>query len=63
MSDLAQNLKKSGFELHEYQKEGLNFLIKRDKDPITPGGILADEPGVGKTIQIISLILHLVHQV
>ena len=58
MSGLAQQLKNSGYKLHDYQKDGLDFLINRDIDPFTPGAILADEPGVGKTIQIISLILN-----
>lgn len=47
--------------LHSYQKQGLYWLIYREKPQSymggSGGGILADEMGLGKTIQIIALIL------
>ncbi|XP_043473066.1 lymphocyte-specific helicase-like [Leptopilina heterotoma] len=44
--------------LHDYQKDGLKWLIHLNKKGLN--GILADEMGLGKTIQIIALICHLV---
>ncbi|KAG8341120.1 Poly(ADP ribose) polymerase and DNA Ligase Zn finger region SNF2 family N terminal domain [Trypanosoma vivax] len=42
--------------LLRYQKEGLGWLVSQEKSPLK-GGILADEMGMGKTIQMISLFL------
>lgn len=39
-----------------FQKEGLNWLLKQEKSRYR-GGILADEMGMGKTIQTIALFL------
>ena len=48
------------FQLKDYQKDGLGWLIKREIDPPHGfhfrGGILADDMGLGKTIQVLSLI-------
>lgn len=49
---LAKNCK-----MHEYQMEGLNWLIKLHDHGIN--GILADEMGLGKTLQTISLLAYL----
>ncbi|KAH3663562.1 hypothetical protein OGAPHI_004963 [Ogataea philodendri] len=40
-----------------FQLEGLSWMIKQE-DSIYNGGILADEMGMGKTIQMISLMMH-----
>ncbi|GAW83872.1 DNA repair protein rhp16 [Plasmodium gonderi] len=44
------------FDLLEYQKEGVSWMINQERSSIK-GGILADEMGMGKTIQAITLIL------
>jgi len=42
--------------LHEYQKEGFNWIASLEKSGI--GGLLADDMGLGKTIQVITFLLH-----
>lgn len=44
-------------QMHPYQLEGLNFLVKLHDHGIN--GILADEMGLGKTLQTISLLAYL----
>ncbi|CAA9991305.1 DNA repair protein rhp16, putative [Plasmodium knowlesi strain H] len=44
------------FDLLEYQKEGVSWMINQEESSVK-GGILADEMGMGKTIQAITLIL------
>jgi len=48
--------------LWEHQEKGLEFLINRENDSIIPkikchGGMNCDEPGTGKTMQYLQLIL------
>eukprot|EP00930_Biecheleria_cincta_P033330 TRINITY_DN23096_c0_g1_i1.p1 TRINITY_DN23096_c0_g1~~TRINITY_DN23096_c0_g1_i1.p1 ORF type:complete len:1439 (-),score=300.93 TRINITY_DN23096_c0_g1_i1:174-4490(-) len=40
-----------------FQAEGLGWMLAREADDTTRGGILADEMGMGKTLQTISLLL------
>eukprot|EP00931_Biecheleriopsis_adriatica_P070732 TRINITY_DN4451_c0_g1_i1.p1 TRINITY_DN4451_c0_g1~~TRINITY_DN4451_c0_g1_i1.p1 ORF type:complete len:1343 (-),score=281.39 TRINITY_DN4451_c0_g1_i1:181-4209(-) len=40
-----------------FQAEGLGWMLAREADSTTRGGILADEMGMGKTLQTISLLL------
>ncbi|CAK9058095.1 unnamed protein product, partial [Durusdinium trenchii] len=40
-----------------FQAEGLGWMLEREADKSTRGGILADEMGMGKTLQTISLLL------
>lgn len=44
--------------LREYQKIGLDWLAKLYKKNLN--GILADEAGLGKTVQVIAFFAHLV---
>lgn len=44
-------------DLLPFQAEGLHWLLEREADQETRGGVLADEMGMGKTLQAISVIL------
>lgn len=44
-------------EMLPFQAEGLHWMLEREADSDTLGGVLADEMGMGKTLQSISLIL------
>lgn len=41
-----------------YQKEGLAWMVHQETSSSNRGGILADEMGMGKTIEAISLMLY-----
>lgn len=51
-------IQKSGLEPKTYQREGVEFCLRREetKNPIL-GGIIADEMGLGKTIVMMGLIV------
>ena len=55
ISTLETHLNKCDINLTDYQIEGVKWLISREFDR-NPGGILADDPGLGKTLQMLSLI-------
>jgi SNF2 family DNA or RNA helicase len=38
--------------LYKHQKEGVAWMLKREQSPVLKGGLLCDEPGMGKTIQV-----------
>eukprot|EP00929_Paragymnodinium_shiwhaense_P110400 TRINITY_DN7739_c0_g2_i1.p1 TRINITY_DN7739_c0_g2~~TRINITY_DN7739_c0_g2_i1.p1 ORF type:complete len:1202 (+),score=339.40 TRINITY_DN7739_c0_g2_i1:57-3662(+) len=44
-------------DLLPYQAEGLGWMLAREADPSTRGGVLADEMGMGKTLETIAYIL------
>jgi len=60
-------IQKSGLEPKSYQREGVEFCLRREKRctenitgddrPTILGGIIADEMGLGKTIVMMGLIL------
>ena len=44
--------------LYSYQRKALTWMIKREESrAIVQGGILADEQGLGKTVQMLALIV------
>ncbi|KAG0210473.1 DNA repair protein rad16 [Mortierella sp. GBA30] len=53
LADQPEGLK---LKLLPFQREGLGWMRKQENTPFK-GGILADEMGMGKTIQMISLLL------
>ena len=46
-----------GFTLRDYQVDGVNWMISREVNQSHAGGILADDPGLGKTIQTAALMV------
>ena len=48
-----------GIELHDYQEQGISWLIEAATTPGRQVRVIADDPGLGKTIQTLSLIRHL----
>ena len=38
--------------LYKHQQKGVDWLLKRERYKKFPGGLLCDEPGMGKTIQM-----------
>jgi len=54
-----RKMKKKGFELRKYQIGGVNWMIKQETTKEFSGGILADDPGLGKTIQTVALMVSL----
>jgi len=49
-------MKKKGYSLHDYQEKSVRWMLDREIIKKT-GGLLADVPGAGKTIQATSLLL------
>ena len=54
---LAQPAEITGAKLLPFQQEGFSWMIAQESNPSTKGGILADEMGMGKTLQTIALIV------
>jgi SNF2 family DNA or RNA helicase len=52
--DYEQHFKDCGYELYPHQLKGLKFMENKERNGT--GGILADDVGLGKTIQIIALL-------
>ena len=47
-----------GIELHDYQEQGISWLIEAATTPGRQVRVIADDPGLGKTIQTLGLIRH-----
>lgn len=50
-------MERQGYRLKPYQIEGVAWMASRERCVKHRGGILADDPGLGKTIQTIALLL------
>lgn len=50
-------MERGGFPLKRYQREGVEWMVSREHCVENRGGILADDPGLGKTIQTVALLL------
>ena len=55
MKNLEDHLQKHNIILTNYQIDGINWLLDQELSH-NSGGILADDPGLGKTLQMLSLI-------
>jgi SNF2 family DNA or RNA helicase len=55
LSTINKELEKGRFSLFDHQKKGIKWLLNIEKK--FGGGLLADEMGVGKTLQIISMMI------
>ena len=53
MAQVSKRLASIRKPLHDHQHDGVNWMLKLEQDG--SGGILADDPGVGKTLQALSL--------
>ena len=54
---LREDLSTIGYNLYNHQIEGIQWMLERELNPhYRNGGLLCDDPGLGKTIQTLSLI-------
>jgi len=58
LSEINAQLVKVGYNLYSHQEEGIRWMVDRERstDPFH-GGFLCDDPGLGKTLQTLALIL------
>lgn len=54
----AEQPKDLAVTLLNFQLEGLSWMVRQEEENKYKGGILADEMGMGKTIQMIALMMH-----
>lgn len=54
----AEQPKNMAVTLLNFQLEGLSWMVRQEEANEYKGGILADEMGMGKTIQMLSLMMH-----
>jgi SNF2 family DNA or RNA helicase len=56
--ELSAKLLKAGITLYDHQQEGVSWMMNREQDhTIIKGGCLSDDPGLGKTNQMLATIL------
>ena len=52
----SKKMSQNGYTLRKYQAEGVKWMIEQEFNSGNHGGILADDPGLGKTIQTAALM-------
>ena len=59
IAQIESVLAERAYQLFDYQREGVRWMLEQEltNTEFCYGGILADDPGLGKTIQTISLII------
>jgi SNF2 family DNA or RNA helicase len=55
LKQVTKQFKKAGFPLKPHQLEGIRWMLTQEQRRV--GGILADDPGLGKTFQAVALAL------
>jgi SNF2 family DNA or RNA helicase len=56
--ELKAKLLNAGITLYEHQEEGVSWMMNREQDhTLIKGGCLSDDPGLGKTNQMLATIL------
>ena len=53
---IARCMNRTPYPLKLHQSEGVQFMVQKEIEPGIKGGLLCDEPGMGKTIQIAALM-------
>ena len=53
--EMYDHFKLCGYDLYDYQRKGIKFIVDRETDPsFYNSALLCDEPGLGKTIQTVA---------
>ena len=53
---VSECMNNTPYPLKPHQSEGVQFMVQKEIEPGIKGGLLCDEPGMGKTIQIAALM-------
>ena len=57
MNDITAKITKAGYTLYNHQTDGIRWMLSRELEATSfKGGFLCDDPGLGKTLQTLSLI-------
>ena len=58
LSEIKTTLLSAGYTLYQHQEEGIRWMLEREMNGAPySGGFLCDDPGLGKTLQTLALIL------